>query len=75
LDLASSALVLIRKSKSDAKLSMKAEIDLMQLVGPAALQKLKADLRDVGKIRTLELIEGTELAVQSLTFSELPTAE
>jgi valyl-tRNA synthetase len=75
LDLASSALVLIRKSKSDAKLSMKAEIDLMQLVGPTALQKLKADLKDVGKIRTLELIEGTELAVHSLTFSELPTAE
>jgi valyl-tRNA synthetase len=75
LDLASSALVLIRKSKSDAKLSMKAEIDLMQLAGPAALQEIKADLRDVGKIRTLELIEGTELTVQSLTFSELPTAE
>lgn len=75
LDLASSALVLIRKSKSDAKLSMKAEIELMRLAGPAALQQLSADLRDVGKIKTLDLIIGTELAVQSLTFSELPAAE
>ena len=75
LDLASSALVLIRKSKSDAKLSMKAEIELMQLAGPAALQQLTGDLKDVGRIRTLELIEGTELAVQSLTFSELPASE
>jgi hypothetical protein len=47
----------------------------MQLAGPAALQEIKADLRDVGKIRTLELIEGTGLTVQSLTFSELPAAE
>lgn len=75
LDLASSALVLIRKSKSDAKLSMKAEIESMQLVGPRSLQELSADLRDVGKIITLELIEGSELAVRTLTFSELPAAE
>jgi len=75
LDLASAALVLIRKSKSDAKLSMKAEIERMELIGPTALKQLSADLKDVGKIRALELIAGPSLAVQSLTFSELPAAE
>jgi valyl-tRNA synthetase len=75
LDLASSALILIRKAKSDAKLSMKAEIELMRLVGPKDLERLSADLKDVGKIQTLELVEGKGLELQNLTFSELPAAE
>ncbi len=70
MDVASQALILIRKSKSDAKLSMKAEIDLMRLSGPAALKLISADLRDVGKIKELEIIEQDELVIQELTFTQ-----
>ena len=70
LDLASSALILIRKSKSDAKLSMKAEIASLELAGPAALQELQGDLKDVGKINNLLLTEAPELSILELSFSE-----
>jgi valyl-tRNA synthetase len=70
MDLASAALILIRKSKSDAKLSMKAEIDSMELQGPKELGLLAADLRDVGKIHDLKLEEADELKLINLSFSE-----
>jgi valyl-tRNA synthetase len=70
MDLASQALILIRKSKSDAKLSMKAEIDLLRLSGPAELSRLEADLKDVGRIHNLELSEAKDLAILELSFSE-----
>ena len=70
LDLASSALILIRKSKSDAKLSMKAEIESMELAGPQGLSEIAADLADVGKIKALKLSEAQELKLVSLTFTE-----
>jgi valyl-tRNA synthetase len=70
MDLAGQALILIRKSKSDAKLSMKAEIDLLKLAGPVELSRLHADLKDVGRIHNLELSSASELAILELTFSE-----
>jgi valyl-tRNA synthetase len=70
LALASQALILIRKSKSDAKLSMKAEIEHATISGPAELQKLAADLSDVGKIKVLDLVTSPELTLQGLSFSE-----
>jgi valyl-tRNA synthetase len=70
LDLASAALILIRKSKSDAKLSMKAEIESMELQGPKELSLLADDLRDVGKIHDLKLQETDELKLINLSFSE-----
>ena len=69
LDLASSALILIRKAKSDAKLSMKAEIASMDLAGDARLEKFAQDLKDVGKIHKLNLASASELAVRSLEFA------
>ncbi|BDQ00438.1 valine--tRNA ligase [Aquiluna sp. KACHI24] len=56
--LASEALILVRKTKSDAKLSMKAEILSAELNGPAELSKLRSDLMAVGKITQLKLGEG-----------------
>ena len=70
MDLAGQALILIRKSKSDAKLSMKAEIDLLKLAGPVELSRLHADLKDVGRIHNLELSSASELAILELSFSE-----
>jgi valyl-tRNA synthetase len=70
MDIASAALILIRKAKSDAKLSMKAEIESMELQGPKELSLLADDLRDVGKIHDLKLQEADELKLMNLSFSE-----
>jgi valyl-tRNA synthetase len=70
MDIASAALTLIRKAKSDAKLSMKAEIESMELQGPKELSLLADDLRDVGKIHELKLQEADELQLLNLSFSE-----
>jgi valyl-tRNA synthetase len=69
MDLASKALVLIRKTKSDAKLSMKAEIATLTLTGDKQLEFLRDDLMAVGKIHNLILIEGDELAISHLEFA------
>jgi valyl-tRNA synthetase len=66
--LASEALVLVRKTKSDAKLSMKAEILSAELSGPAELAKLRSDLMAVGKIAQLALSEGA-LALTKVEFA------
>jgi valyl-tRNA synthetase len=70
INLASAALILIRKAKSDAKLSMKAEIESMELQGPKELSLLADDLRDVGKSHDLKFHEADELKLINLSFSE-----
>ncbi len=66
--LASEALILVRKAKSDAKLSMKAEITSAELVGPQGLADLKSDLMAVGKISSLELVNG-DLEFRKVVFA------
>jgi hypothetical protein len=66
----SEALVLIRKSKSDLKLSMKAEITKLKLQGPASLSLVAEDLKSVGNISALELVEGQEIAILEVRFAE-----
>jgi len=70
LDVASAALMLVRKSKSDLKLSMKAEIDALQLQGPNSIQDFEADLRAAGKIAELRLTTSDEISVTEVQFSE-----
>ncbi len=66
---ASQALILIRKSKSDLKLSMKAEIELLKLQAPISLQKVSKDLASVGNIGSLELVEGQEISILDIRFA------
>jgi valyl-tRNA synthetase len=66
--LASEALILVRKAKSDAKVSMKAEITAAELVGPEKLVELKADLMAVGKIANLA-IEVGDLELRKVEFA------
>jgi valyl-tRNA synthetase len=66
--LASEALILVRKAKSDAKLSMKAEITTAELVGPSGLADLKSDLMAVGKISHLEIAQG-DLDLRKVVFA------
>ena len=66
--LASEALILVRKAKSDAKLSMKAEISSAELSGPSNLTQLKADLMAVGKIANLNIVTG-DLELRKVEFA------
>ncbi len=70
MKLSSQALILIRKSKSDLKLSMKAEIVELKLKAPAALGSVSKDLLSVGNIAKLELIEAPEIAIVEVRFAE-----
>jgi valyl-tRNA synthetase len=69
MKVASEALVQIRKSKSDAKLSMKAEIKTATLSGAQELSLIAEDLKSVGKIAELKLLIGNELALSDLEFA------
>jgi valyl-tRNA synthetase len=74
LDLASEALILIRKAKSDAKLSMKAEISSCELASPKVdlLRTIEEDLRAVGRIHKIEFAEADSVQLSSV---ELAPAE
>jgi valyl-tRNA synthetase len=69
MKIASTALVQIRKSKSDAKLSMKAEIKTATLTGVKELSVIAEDLKSVGKIADLKLLIGNELVLSDLEFA------
>ena len=67
---ASEALIAIRKSKTDQKLSMKAEIETMLLQGPAVLSEAQRDLAAVGRIANLTLEQADKVAILSMEFAE-----
>jgi valyl-tRNA synthetase len=67
---ASSALILIRKAKSDNKLSMKAEIQTVTISGPEHLSSLTKDLKGVGRIENLIFKTDSEVSVSNLEFKQ-----
>jgi valyl-tRNA synthetase len=72
LQIASDALMGIRKAKSDQQLSMKAEITSLVIKAPAGkLEELKAidaDLRAVGKIDSIAYEIGEEISIANVSF-------
>ena len=70
MGLTSEALILIRKSKSDLKLSMKAEIAQLKLKAPSLMKSVAKDLQSVGNIAELELIESPEIEIVEVRFAE-----
>jgi valyl-tRNA synthetase len=70
MELTSAALILIRKSKSDLKLSMRAEIVSLKLRAPSLLQSVANDLKSVGNIANLELVQGSDVAIEEVRFAE-----
>ena len=70
MGLTSEALILIRKSKSDLKLSMKAEIAQLKLKAPSLMKTVAKDLQSVGNIAELELIESPEIEIVEVRFAE-----
>lgn len=74
LSLASVAVGGVRKAKTDAKISMKGEVESAVLKAPAtqleALRLLSADLRSVGRIAQISFEEGPELEMTDIVFAE-----
>ncbi len=69
MNVASEALILIRKSKSDLKVSMKAEIDYLELAGPTSLSQIARDLQSVGNILKLKLKEADQISISEIRFT------
>ncbi|MFM7014554.1 MAG: valine--tRNA ligase [Actinomycetota bacterium] len=74
LSIASEALQGIRKAKSDAKLSMKADIETLTITATesviGALRDIESDLKAVGRITELKFDLGDELNIRHVVFSE-----
>jgi valyl-tRNA synthetase len=73
LALASVAVGGVRKAKTDAKMSMKSEVQTAVLKAPAAqleaLRLLAGDLRSVGRIWEISFEEGAELEMTDIIFA------
>ena len=72
LDLCGVALVGIRGAKTEAKASQKTPVTKAVVSGPALLNDASDDLAAVGRIDSLDIIEGTEVAVMSIELGEVP---
>lgn len=71
LDLASELLIQIRKSKSDAKLSMKAEILSCTISGPNAdlLKAIEEDLKAVGRIHGITFAQADAVTLSDVVLA------
>ncbi|WP_223269560.1 valine--tRNA ligase [Frigoribacterium sp. ACAM 257] len=78
LGLVGEALIGVRRAKSDAKASQKTPVVSATISAPAAqlevLRGAASDLAAVGKIQSLDFVEGESLAVTSIELGELPEA-
>lgn len=74
LPVVSAALIGIRRAKTDAKASQKTPVTSATLAGPAILTEAADDLRAVGRIERLDLVEAEEVAVSDVVLAELPEA-
>lgn len=68
LGLVSDALIGIRRAKTDAKASQKTSVSSATITGPALLAEASDDLRAVGRIAELTLVDGDEVAVSSIVL-------
>ncbi len=70
----SAALIAIRRTKTDAKVSQKTEVTSAVFHAPPAhlalIEQAADDLRAVGKIATLTFVEGDEIAISDVVFTE-----
>jgi valyl-tRNA synthetase len=66
----SAALVGIRRAKTEAQASQKTDVLSATLAGPAILADALDDLKAVGRIAQLDLVEADEIAVRSIELAE-----
>lgn len=72
LPVVSAALIGIRRAKTDAKASQKTEVLSATLAGPTILAEAVDDLKAVGRIAELTLVEAEEVAVSDIVLAEAP---
>ncbi|CAN5286803.1 valine--tRNA ligase [soil metagenome] len=68
----SAALIGIRRAKTDAKASQKTDVLSATLTGPAIIAEAADDLKAVGRIAELTVVEGDEIAVTEVVLAEQP---
>jgi valyl-tRNA synthetase len=66
----SAALIGIRRAKTEAQASQKAEVLTATLAGPAILADAVDDLKAVGRIAQLDLVEADTIEVRSIELAE-----
>jgi valyl-tRNA synthetase len=66
----SAALIGIRRAKTDAKASQKTDVLSAVLAGPELLVEAAADLKAVGRIALLEIVEADEIEVRDVVLAE-----
>jgi len=73
LALVGEALIGIRRAKTDAKASQKADVTSATISGPARLRLALDDLQDVGRIATIDFVEAPVITIANVVLT--PTAE
>ena len=69
------ALIGIRRAKTDAKVSQKTEVASVTITGPAKLQLVLSDLLDVGRIASINFVEGDEITVTEVVLAGIAVSE
>lgn len=70
--LASRALIPLRRAKTDRKLSQRSPVESVTLRAPALLAAASDDLRALGHIQTLDLVDGEDVDLVDFVASEDP---
>jgi valyl-tRNA synthetase len=66
------ALISIRRAKTDAKASQKTEVSSATLAGPTLISAAIDDLKAVGRIHHLTIVEAEEIQVRDIVLVEVP---
>jgi valyl-tRNA synthetase len=74
LPLVSQALIGIRRAKTDAKASQKTPIARATIAAPMLLAEAAGDLKAVGRIDVLDIIDGDTVSITAVELAEAPEA-
>ena len=72
LPLVSQALIGIRRAKTDAKVSQKTPVTHATLAAPMLLAEAAGDLKAVGRIDVLDIMEGESIEITAIELGEAP---
>ena len=70
LALVSTALIGIRRAKTDAKASQKTAVASVTISGPAILELALRDLKDVGRITSINFVDSADITVTDVVLGE-----
>jgi valyl-tRNA synthetase len=74
-DAAAQVLTEVRKAKTTAKRSLKADVETVVVTGPADLvRRAESDILDAGRVRSISYVDGPELGVEVTLAPEEPAS-